>query len=75
MIWHIKELSQETYLSFSDDLKIKMNQQQFAFRAEQYEEIKTWLRENMSYPYRLESKTKNFHCIDKFYLIYYGYIF
>ncbi len=56
MIWQLKEFSQATYLSFSDDLKIKMTRQQFAYSEDQQDEIKTWLRSNINEPYFIEQK-------------------
>ncbi len=56
MIWQIKEFSKETFLSFSDDLKIKMTRQQFVYHEDQHDEIKKWLRSNTNEPYLIERR-------------------
>ena len=53
-IWQIKEISSDTYNSFSDDLKLKMINQQFAFPSEHYDEVREWLLENMKTPYTID---------------------
>ena len=67
-IWQIKEISQNTYKTFSDELKLKMISQQFAFPLEHHDEVRTWLIENMKEPYLIESPedTKTEHVWIKF---------
>lgn len=50
-IWQMKELSSQTYYSFSDELKLKMANNQFAFPKEQLREVRMWLIENANNPY------------------------
>lgn len=68
-IWQIKEISPDTYKSLSDDLKIKMVNQQFAFPVEHYDEVREWLIENMKNPYtidQLKNTAKQEHVWIKF---------
>ncbi len=53
-IWQIKEISASTYKTFSDELKLKMINQQFAFSSEHLVEVRTWLIENTKYPYLID---------------------
>ena len=53
-IWQIKEISRDTYATFSDELKLKMIGQQFTFPIEYYSEVRTWIIENMQYPYLID---------------------
>lgn len=57
-IWQIKEISENTYKTFSDELKLKMINQQFAFPSEYYEEVRKWLIENMNNPYFINQSEK-----------------
>lgn len=50
----MKEISPNTFLSFSDDLKLKMINQQFAFPEEQFHEVRRWLIDNTNYPYLID---------------------
>lgn len=50
-IWQIKKVSSKTYYSFSDELKLKMANNQFAFPKEHLTEIRMWLIENANNPY------------------------
>lgn len=66
-IWQIKEISKDTYTTFSDELKLKMIGQQFAFPIKHYEEVRRWLIENMKYPYLIdEIKNPGDHAWIKF---------
>lgn len=60
MIWQIKEFGKEVFLSFSDELKIKILRQQFAYVEQQHDEIKTWLRANANEPYFFELITDHY---------------
>ena len=53
-MWQLKEISKETFLSFSDELKIKMHQQQFVFSGDRYDEIRGWLIANVNHPYHFD---------------------
>ena len=53
-IWQIKEISPSVYKTFSDDLKLKMINQQFAFPMEHHAEIREWLIQNMKHPYLID---------------------
>ena len=53
-IWQIKEISSSAYKTLSDDLKLKMIKQQFAFPMEHHGEVRTWLIQNMKHPYLLD---------------------
>lgn len=63
-IWQIKELSEKTYMSFSDEMKLKMAGLQFAFPIEHHDEVRSWLIENMNNPYRIDpiEELKNKSC-------------
>jgi len=54
MVTQTKELSSDTYLSFSDEIKIRMNELQFSVSTEESEEIEEWLRTGVSHPYFIE---------------------
>lgn len=54
-VWQIKEISRNTYETFSDELKLKMISHQFAFPVEYFKEVRIWLIENMNNPYLLDS--------------------
>jgi len=49
-----KELSKDTYLSFSDETKTRMNEFQFFHSVEESEEIEEWLRTGTNHPYYIE---------------------
>jgi len=49
-----KELSKDTYLSFSDEIKIKMNELQFFISTEESEKAEKWLRTGTNHPYYIE---------------------
>ncbi len=49
-----KELSKETYLSFSDEIKIRMNELQFSLSAENAGKAEKWLRTGVNHPYYIE---------------------
>ena len=53
-IWQIKEISRSVYKTFSDELKLKMINQQFAFPMEHHDEVRQWLIDNMKYPYLID---------------------
>jgi len=53
-IWQIKEISSSVHKTFSDELKLKMINQQFAFAMEHHDEVRQWLIENMKHPYMLD---------------------
>lgn len=53
-VWQIKEISRDTYKTFSDELKLKMIGQQFAFPSEHLNEVRKWLIENMNDPYMID---------------------
>lgn len=55
-IWQIRELSQKTYMSLSDELKLKMACLQFAFPTEHHDEVRLWLIENLKHPYRIDPR-------------------
>ena len=54
-LWQLREIPQDAFLSFDDDLKLKMLNQQFAFPSEHYDEVLDWLRNNMNNPYRIDA--------------------
>ena len=54
MVTQTKELSSDTYLSFSDEIKIRMNELQFSLSTEEFEEIEEWLRTGINHPYFIE---------------------
>lgn len=54
MIKQSKELSKSTYLSFSDEIKIKMNELQFFLSVEEFEKAEEWLRTGTNHPYYIE---------------------
>lgn len=49
-----KELSKDTYLSFSDEIKIRMNEFQFFISVEESKEVEKWLRTETNHPYYIE---------------------
>lgn len=53
-ITQTKEMSSDTYLSLSDEMKIDMNCRQFHLPESRTEEIETWLRTGTNYPYFIE---------------------
>jgi len=66
-LWQLKEIPIKTFLSFDDDLKLKMINQQFAFPSEHYNEVLEWLRNNMNNPYIIsEDKPSEKHTWIKF---------
>ena len=61
MIDQTKELSKSTYLSFSDETKIKMNEFQFFLSVKESEKAEKWLRTGTNHPYYVErGSTTNF---------------
>jgi len=54
MISQTKELSKDTYLSLSDEIKITMNELQFFILTEESEETEEWLRTGTNHPYYIE---------------------
>lgn len=54
MISQTKELSKDTYLSLSDETKIKMNEFQFSLSTEDSEKAEKWLRTGTNHPYYIE---------------------
>lgn len=54
MVTQTKELSSDTYLSFSDEIKIRMNELQFSLSIEEFKEIEKWLRMGINHPYFIE---------------------
>jgi len=66
-IWQIKEISSDAFLSFSDDLKLKMIRQQFAFPMEHHDEVREWLIDNTNSPYMIDKlKSSEKHTWIKF---------
>lgn len=54
MISQTKELSNDTYLSFSDGIKIKMNELQFSISVEESVKAEKWLETGTNHPYYIE---------------------
>ncbi|KKL14455.1 hypothetical protein LCGC14_2515520 [marine sediment metagenome] len=54
MISQTKELSKDTYLSLSDEIKIIMNELQFSLSTEDSEKAEKWLRTGINHPYYIE---------------------
>ncbi len=53
-VWQIKEISSNSYKTFSDELKLKMINQQFAFPMEHHDEVRRWLMQNIKHPYMID---------------------
>ena len=53
-IVQFKDICTDIFLSFSDDLKLKMCSQQFSFPDDITEEIRKWIEENITDVYYIE---------------------
>ncbi len=59
MVSQISQMTKDSFLSLSDDAKLKMHRQQFYIEPNEWDEVHEWLaHDNLSGPYYIEQEDK-----------------